>query len=75
MKYSSVSAACCWPRYFVKVRRDVGYDEATRSAFSCPSGETLVLEVQQLTWRAQQALRLRLCAPPIPGDRKERLGT
>jgi hypothetical protein len=49
MRYSSVSTACCWPRYFVKVRRDVGYDEATRSAFSCPSGEMLVLDVQQLT--------------------------
>jgi hypothetical protein len=30
--------------------------------FSCPSGQTLVLDVQQLAWRAQQALRLRLCA-------------
>jgi hypothetical protein len=34
----------------------------------------LVLDVQQLTWRAQQALRLRLYVPPIPGDSKEGLG-
>jgi hypothetical protein len=52
----------------------VDYDEATRSAFSCPSRQMLVLDVQQPSWWAQQALRLRLCAPPIPGDRKERLG-
>jgi hypothetical protein len=30
------------------------------SAFSCPSGQTLVLDGQQLASRAQQALRLRL---------------
>jgi hypothetical protein len=52
----------------------VSYDEASRSAFSCPSGQMLVLDVQQLTSRARQALRLRLCAPPIPGDRKKGLG-
>src|SRR4029453_18651373 len=67
MKYSSVSAACCWPRYFVKVRRDVGYDEATRSAFFCPSGEMLVLVVQQLTWRGRRRVSA-LCATDSRGQ-------
>ena len=49
----------------------VSYDEASRSAFSCPCGQMLVLDVQQLTWRAQQPLRLLLCAPPIPCHSKE----
>src|SRR6266545_1971696 len=40
-----------------------------------PGGETSATggDIQELTSRAQQALRLRLCEPPIPCQRKEGL--